>query len=126
MKRSVSAGAAIPLNLYLPTPFLRVNELYLYLMENKDKKRVAMRIHGRVQGVFFRASTQGKALELGLYGFVQNEPDGTVYLEAEGKPEALKELEKWAHQGPDRARVEKVEVEEKEGLAGFERFEQRR
>ncbi|EJF09060.1 MULTISPECIES: acylphosphatase [Pontibacter] len=95
-------------------------------MENKDKKRVAMRIHGRVQGVFFRASTQGKALELGLYGFVQNEPDGTVYLEAEGKSEALKQLEEWAHQGPDRARVEKVEVEEKEGLRGFDRFEQRR
>ncbi len=95
-------------------------------MENKDRKRVAMRVHGKVQGVFFRASTQGKALELGLNGFVQNEPDGTVYLEAEGAPEALKALETWAHQGPDHARVEKVEVEEKEGLKGFDRFEQRR
>ena len=95
-------------------------------MENKDKKRVAMRIYGRVQGVFFRSSTQGKATELGLTGFVQNEPDGTVYLEAEGKPEALKELETWAHRGPDRARVEKVEVEEKEGLEGFNGFRQRR
>lgn len=85
-----------------------------------------MRIHGRVQGVFFRASTQGKALELGLYGFVQNEPNGTVYLEAEGKPESLKQLEEWAQKGPDRAQVEKVEVEEKEGLKGFDRFEQRR
>ena len=87
---------------------------------------MAMRIHGRVQGVFFRASAQGKATELGLTGFVQNEPDGTVYLEAEGNADALKELEKWAHRGPDRARVEKVEVKEKEGLEGFERFEQRR
>ena len=95
-------------------------------MENKDKKRVAMRVHGKVQGVFFRASAQGKALELGLNGYVQNDPDGTVYLEAEGNPEALKQLEEWAHQGPDHARVEKVEVEEKEGLKGFDRFEQRR
>lgn len=85
-----------------------------------------MRVYGSVQGVFFRASTQGKALELGLAGFVQNKPDGSVYLEAEGDPEALKALEAWAHQGPDRARVEKVEVEEKEKLEGFERFEQRR
>ena len=95
-------------------------------MENKDKKRVAMRVHGKVQGVFFRASTQSKALELGLTGFVQNEDDGTVYLEAEGNPDALKELEAWAHQGPDQARVEKVEVEEKDGLEGFVGFRQRR
>jgi acylphosphatase len=93
---------------------------------SKNMKRVSMRVHGKVQGVFFRASTQGKALELGLTGFVRNEPDGTVYLEAEGNPEALKDLEAWAHQGPDHARVEKVVVEEKEGLKGFDRFEQRR
>lgn len=103
-----------------------MNELYLYLMENKDKKRVAIRVQGRVQGVFFRASTQGKALELGLTGFVQNEDDGTVYLEAEGDPELLQALEAWAHVGPEHAQVEKVEVQEKEGLQGFERFEQRR
>jgi acylphosphatase len=95
-------------------------------MENKDKKRVAMRVHGSVQGVFFRASTQSKALELGLTGFVQNEEDGTVYLEAEGNPEALKQLEAWAHQGPERARVAKVEVEEKDWLEGFAGFRQRR
>ncbi|MBD1397233.1 acylphosphatase [Pontibacter sp. JH31] len=95
-------------------------------MENKNKKRVAMRVHGKVQGVFFRASTQEKALELGLTGFVQNEDDGTVYLEAEGNLEALKELERWAHQGPDQARVEKVEVVEMDGLEGFVGFRQRR
>ncbi|OKL40637.1 acylphosphatase [Pontibacter flavimaris] len=94
-------------------------------MEN-SKKRVAMRVHGRVQGVFFRASTQEKAQELGLSGFVQNEPDGTVYLEAEGTADALQQLEQWAHQGPRRAKVERVEVEEKETLEGFEDFEQRR
>ncbi|MDX5437531.1 MAG: acylphosphatase [Pontibacter sp.] len=92
----------------------------------KDKKRIAMRVHGRVHGVFFRASTVDKAEELGLTGFVQNEDDGTVYLEAEGDAEALKKLEQWAHEGPKRARVEKVEVEEKEELKGFDGFEQRR
>ncbi len=85
-----------------------------------------MRVHGKVHGVFFRVSTVEKAEELGLTGFVQNERDGTVYMEAEGAPEALQKLEQWAHEGPKRARVEKVEVEEKEELNGFGKFEQRR
>ncbi|WP_114777537.1 acylphosphatase [Botryobacter ruber] len=91
-----------------------------------DKKRVAMRVHGKVHGVFFRASTQEKAEALGLAGFVQNEDDGTVYLEAEGDAEALKQLEQWAHQGPSRARVQKVEVKELDELKEFKGFEQRR
>ncbi|NEM96503.1 acylphosphatase [Pontibacter burrus] len=93
---------------------------------NNNYKRVSMKVYGKVQGVFFRASTQEKAQELGLTGFVQNEPDGTVYLEAEGNPETIAQLETWAHHGPDRARVEKVEVKELDGLAGFNKFEQRR
>lgn len=93
---------------------------------DKNKKRVAMRVHGKVQGVFFRASTQEKARELGLTGFVQNQADGTVYLEAEGDAQALQALEAWAQVGPRHARVEKVKVEEKEDLKGFETFEQRR
>ncbi|MDX5482108.1 MAG: acylphosphatase [Hymenobacteraceae bacterium] len=92
----------------------------------KEQKRIAIRVHGKVQGVFFRASTQEKAEELGLSGFVKNEDDGTVYLEAEGDSEALQKLEQWAHEGPRHAKVQKVEVEEKEGLRGFEGFEQRR
>lgn len=85
-----------------------------------------MRVHGKVHGVFFRASTEEKAQELGLTGYVQNEADGTVYLEAEGSAAALEQLEQWVHQGPTRARVERVEVEEKESIKGFEKFEQRR
>ena len=91
-----------------------------------NTKHIAIRVHGKVHGVFFRASTQEKAEELGLTGFVQNDPDGTVYLEAEGEPQALKKLEQWVHQGPKRARVEKVEVEEKKELKDFDGFEQRR
>jgi acylphosphatase len=49
------------------------------------KKHFNIRISGRVQGVFFRASTKAKAEELGISGFVQNEPDGSVYIEAEGE-----------------------------------------
>jgi acylphosphatase len=92
----------------------------------QGKKHIEARIHGKVQGVFFRASTQEKAQKLGLSGYVQNEPDGTVYLEAEGRPEMLEKLVSWLHKGPEHARVEKVEVKELDGLTGFRKFEQRR
>ena len=87
-----------------------------------NTRHIAIRVHGKVHGVFFRASTKEKAQELGLTGFVQNEEDGTVYIEAEGNPSALKQLEQWTHEGPRMAKVEKVVVEEKEGLAGFKEF----
>jgi acylphosphatase len=87
---------------------------------------VSMQVFGKVQGVFFRASTQDKADELGLTGFVQNEKDGSVYLEAEGKLKAIKQLEQWVQVGPSRARVEKVEVKKLDELKGFNKFEQRR
>ncbi len=93
---------------------------------SNSNKRMAMRVHGKVQGVFFRASTQEEAQQLGLTGFVQNEQDGTVYLEAEGSAAALEALRQWALEGPRRAKVEQIEVEEKEELQGFKKFEQRR
>lgn len=93
---------------------------------NNPIKHIAIRVHGKVQGVFFRATTQEKAQELGLTGFVQNENDGTVYLEAEGDITALKKLEAWVHQGPKRAQIEKVEVQESDELKGFNKFKQRR
>ena len=89
-------------------------------------KHIAMRVHGKVHGVFFRASTREKALELGVTGFVQNEKDSTVYMEAEGTPAALKQLEQWAHQGPRKAKVEKVEVKEMTELVGFKDFNVKR
>ena len=92
----------------------------------QEMKLIEARVHGKVQGVFFRASTQQKAEELGLTGYVQNERDGTVFLEAEGTPDKLEQLITWLHTGPKYARVEKVEVKEQDELNGFEKFEQRR
>ncbi len=92
----------------------------------QEKKHIEARIHGKVQGVFFRASTQEKAEELGLTGYVLNERGGTVYLEAEGAPDKLEKLVTWLHKGPEHARVDKVEVKELHKLNGFEKFEQRR
>lgn len=70
-----------------------------------------IRISGKVQGVFFRASTREKAQELGVRGFVRNESDGSVYIEAEGDQQALQQLANWCEIGPERARVERVETQ---------------
>jgi acylphosphatase len=76
------------------------------------KKRFIIKVIGRVQGVFYRASTAERASSLGLSGFVRNEPDGSVYIEAEGDEEILKQLVEWCKKGPPSARVEKCIVEE--------------
>ncbi len=66
-------------------------------------------ISGRVQGVFYRASTREEALRLGLSGSAVNLPDGRVEVLAEGEPAALDALEQWLHGGPPAARVDGVE-----------------
>ncbi|WP_213600581.1 acylphosphatase [Pseudoxanthomonas japonensis] len=65
-------------------------------------------VSGKVQGVFFRASTRERALDLGLSGRATNLPDGRVEVIAEGDAAALDALEVWLHQGPPAARVESV------------------
>ena len=74
------------------------------------KKKVTLKIKGRVQGVFFRAGTQEKARELGLTGWVKNEADGTVILEAEGEEQKLRELIRWCQEGPEYAKIDNTEV----------------
>jgi len=61
-----------------------------------------------VQGVWFRDSTRRKALEFGVTGFVRNEPDDSVYIEAEGEEDALKKFVEWCQVGPERAQVSEV------------------
>src|SRR5262245_42193979 len=70
-----------------------------------------VRVCGRVQGVWFRASTAERAAALGLCGRAENRPDGSVLVYAAGNADALSELVQWLHQGPPMARVESVEVE---------------
>jgi acylphosphatase len=70
-----------------------------------------LKIHGRVQGVFFRQSTREKARELGLSGWVKNMPDGTVEALAAGPENVVNELIAWCEQGPAYARVDKVDVQ---------------
>ena len=84
-------------------------------------KRLSLRVHGRVQGVFFRVSTQRKAMELGVCGTVRNEPDGTVAIEAEADERTLEKFVEWCRNGPSGARVDRVDRVEREpaGYADF-------
>ena len=75
-------------------------------------RHISILVSGRVQGVFYRASAKTKADELGIKGFVQNLPDGQVYMEAEGSDEKLDLFKAWCSEGPPRAQVEQVEIKE--------------
>lgn len=73
-------------------------------------KQIQLRIYGRVQGVYYRASAQREAKRLGLTGWVKNRKDLSVELVAEGEENGIKDLVAWAHHGPGAARVERVDV----------------
>jgi acylphosphatase len=75
-------------------------------------KHLNIRVTGRVQGVFFRASARETARMLGLAGFVCNEPDGSVYIEAEGEEENLVHFVDWCKRGPQHAVVSNIQVKE--------------
>lgn len=85
-------------------------------------KHINLKIYGLVQGVFFRTSAKEEADKLNITGFVRNEPDGSVYIEAEGKEENLNEFIKWCNMGPSMAQVEKVIISE-DLLKKLERFD---
>ncbi|MBF0160728.1 MAG: acylphosphatase [Magnetococcales bacterium] len=69
-------------------------------------------IFGRVQGVYYRASTQQEAERLALTGWVKNRADGSVEIEVHGPPGGVTALIAWCQHGPPGARVERVEVTE--------------
>ncbi len=85
------------------------------------KKTLHLIIHGRVQGVFFRDSMQREAQYLAVSGWVRNRSDGTVEAEVQGEPSAVDAMVRWAHHGPQRAQVERVDVRAADGnYASFE------
>lgn len=71
-------------------------------------KRVELVVEGRVQGVYYRGSTEEVARRLGVCGWVRNRDDGAVELVAEGEASALQALVEWCRRGPAGARVERV------------------
>ncbi len=67
------------------------------------------RVRGRVQGVFYRASAEARARELGLRGWVRNDDDGSVEVVACGTAAQLEAIAAWLAVGPPEARVESVQ-----------------
>jgi acylphosphatase len=67
-------------------------------------------IHGRVQGVYFRQSMRLEALNLGISGWVCNRDDGAVEAVVHGDPAAVDAIVRWAHRGPELARVDRVDT----------------
>ncbi|MFN5704670.1 MAG: acylphosphatase [bacterium] len=78
-------------------------------------------VKGKVQAVFFRQGTKAVADQLGVTGWVRNEKDGTVSIEAEATEMMMKNFLMWCNDGPDRAMVESVETSEAE-LQNFTNF----
>lgn len=89
------------------------------------KVRAELKIHGRVQGVFFRQSTQAEATRLGLTGWVRNLPDGSVEALAEGPADAVRELLAWCRQGPPAAEVSSVDIDWTDATGEYQAFEVR-
>jgi len=87
-----------------------------------DRTRAHVFVSGRVQGVFYRATTREQAGTHGVDGWVKNLDDGRVEAVFEGPEGAVAAMVEWCHGGSDRARVEDVAVEygEPDGLDGFE------
>jgi acylphosphatase len=87
-----------------------------------DRTRAHVYVSGRVQGVFYRATTRDEARDRGVDGWVKNLDDGRVEAVFEGPAGSVERLIEWCHEGSSRARVDDVAVEygEPEGLDGFE------
>lgn len=89
------------------------------------KKHFNITIRGKVQGVWYRGSALQQARALGLAGYVENRPDGSVYAEAEGEGSDLDAFLQWCRRGPELARVDAVDIAEA-AWQGFTQFEIRR
>ena len=86
-------------------------------------KRVYIIVHGKVQGVFFRANTKKAALGLGLTGYARNNEDGSVEVVAEGPEDKVKELIEFCKKGPQNAVVKKVDIKFEKASGEFGIFE---
>jgi len=85
-------------------------------------QRVHVVVCGRVQGVYFRASTRDRARQLNLAGWVRNCSDGSVELVAEGEKAKVEQLLAWCHGGPPGAVVTDLKVEWQEATGEFVGF----
>jgi acylphosphatase len=85
-------------------------------------KHIDITVKGKVQGVFYRASTKAVADQLGVKGYVSNEANGDVFIAAEGDKMSLEMFLDWCKEGPEKAVVTSVESHEGE-LKNYRNFE---
>ena len=81
-----------------------------------------MIISGRVQGVWFRASTKEKAEQLGLTGWVRNTSDGCVEAVFEGEEQLVNQMIEWCHHGPPHSKVNNVDIKNQDPTNDFDGF----
>lgn len=79
-------------------------------------------VKGRVQGVFYRATTREKALALNLTGFAKNLPDGTVEVVAAGDSDKVDDLMNWLWTGSPASSVDAVSVSDSNLTEPFPSF----
>lgn len=77
-------------------------------------KRVNIELFGKVQGVGFRFYTSRKADELNISGWITNRIDGSVEIDAQGEDENIDKFIEWTKSGPSHARVDEINIKEKE------------
>jgi len=82
-------------------------------------------ISGKVQGVFYRASTRDKALRIGVTGWVKNIPGGNVEAVFQGEKNKVMQMIEWCKKGPAYSKVDDVSVTWEELKEEFETFEVR-
>jgi len=85
-------------------------------------KHIDITVQGKVQGVFYRASTKAVADQLGVKGFVKNQENGDVYIEAEADEPTLEMFLEWCHEGPEKAEVTAVNTVEGQ-IRNYRNFE---
>ena len=85
------------------------------------KKNLIIRVSVDLQGTLFRQEARQRAEKLGLTGTAHYEPDGNLYIEAEGEPESVEAFLEWCNQGPEGTHVSHIDAEEGP-LQGYDRF----
>ena len=88
-----------------------------------DMKKVSIQVTGLVQGVGFRYMTKLTADQIGVYGIVRNESDGSVYIEANGEPERIDQfIEKIRNSPSPSGRVDSITIEELTSIPNRDKF----
>ena len=75
-------------------------------------KHLSIHVIGKVQGVWFRVNTKETASKLGLFGFVKNEADGSVYIEVSGDENNIENFVAWCKKGEAPSRVDELIIKE--------------